>query len=196
MTKLGQFANPRNGTINSLLFYFRYDTYSLPKIRIYKRTKKNKIPITQLKGNHHEHLDMHFCCFALASFFEFIKTGYNSFVSSIFFTYRISPTSWHVSILLQHDTLTDSQYSKKWTYCNLTICPTFLLLDYLDFPPILPIICSISMNIFFFFKKTFTVVDTQCCANFRCTAKWISFYIHTYAFFNILFPYKPLQGIK
>ena len=92
-----QFANPHNRTINSLLFYFKYDTYSLYKIRIYKRTKKNKIPITQLKGNHHEHLDMHFCSFALVSSFEFIKIGYNSFILFLAF-FSLTASNQHLDM--------------------------------------------------------------------------------------------------
>ena len=51
----------------------------------------------------------------------------------------------------------------------------------------------------FFFNFYWSLVDLQCCVRFRCTAKWISYmytYIHSFFFFKILFPYRPLQSVE
>ena len=54
------------------------------------------------------------------------------------------------------------------------------------------------MQLSSFSKKFLSVVDLQCCINFKCTTKWINYactYIHSF-FFKILFPYRPLQSTE
>ena len=48
---------------------------------------------------------------------------------------------------------------------------------------------------FLFFYFNFLMVDLQCCVNFWCTAKWLS-YTHIYILFYILFHYGLSQDIE
>ena len=54
--------------------------------------------------------------------------------------------------------------------------------------------CSVLLLKLIYFYRS--IINLQCCVNFRCTAKWFSYtYIYIY-FFQILFPYRLLQNIE
>ena len=92
-----------------------------------------------------------------------------------------------------------------WYLPHLSICLCIVFLPLLEckhyesriknFFPLFIILSLVSSHFIYLKNFNWTIVELQCCVNYCCTVKWLS-YTHIYILFHIFFQYGLSQNIE